>query len=341
MPEKSRKTVFVLGAGASHASDIPDPKLPLMKDFMVPLSDMRSDYPKLHRYLGKTYWKRKFSGINLEDVFTQLELDIDGYASIRSRPFEELVVVRRQLLDYVRRVLCGEGEQEAKPCSVHEALLRSCVQGGSPDTVITLNYDMVVDFTLLSMCKGAEWNPLQRMYSVLGGVPGDFMVAGLPALGPPRGGLLLKLHGAVDWTYCPNPMCKNHESFWASWLGLENKPVKAGEICTGCGTDFERVLVPPTMRKSFEQFPRLGLMWRLAYEELRRAHKVVFFGVSMAPSDYYLHWLIRSSFVRRKQKPEVIVINPCKEALQSTHRLTGTKPVHYRNIDEYSPEQTE
>ncbi len=248
---------------------------------------------------------------------------------------EELLVVRRQLLDYVRRVLCSEGYEVPEKCAVHEALLKHTADEDSQDTIVTLNYDLVVDLTLHSMSEGIKTTPLSRMYGLLAPVPGSLLASARPALRGPRGGLLLKLHGAVDWSHCANALCRNHRYIYSGWLGLKQEPVQAGEVCSGCGTDFEWVLVPPTMKKSFEVFPRLSLIWRLAHEELKVADKVVFFGVSMAPSDYYLHWLIRSSLVYRDPKPEVIVINPCAKAVKTTRQLTGVDPQRYASVEEY------
>ena len=340
MPDKPQKTVFVLGAGASHVSDVAEPKLPLMKDFMTALSDVKADYPELCRYLRKTYRTRKFSGISLEDLFTQLELDIEGLASARGYPEEALAPVRRQLLRFVRWRLHIDLSKGPLRCDTHARLLAGYAQGLSADCVLTLNYDLVLDATLwadTSDPKGVRQTkgPLDALYDLLR--PRENVLGAVPSLTTLErvSGKYLKLHGSVGWLYCANETCPNHHVIYPEYLGYSSIETEGGDPCSLCGSGLEWVMVPPTMRKSFEKHPKLGLIWRLAHEELKAAGKVVFFGVSMAPSDYYLHWLIRSSLVYREPKPEVIVINPCKNAVRRTAQLTGVNPQHYEAVEHY------
>ena len=344
MDDKPAKTVFVLGAGASAASDF---HLPVMKGFMTQLDHHDYRVHNLCRYCDQTFpfsyepghLHGEYAGLNLEEVFTQLELDLAGFASIRGWSVEELLAARGELLAYVESALDLERYARPDGCAMHKQLLSETFKEDSLSSILTLNYDMVVDVTMNAACRDQKDKPLWRMYSLLGVLPGFFQVSRPTSRTKPQKGLFLKLHGSVDWAFCPNPNCMHHENIGASWLGLGNRPTKAGDICASCGTDFEPVIVPPTMKKSFEQFPKLGLIWRLAHEELKVADKVVFFGVSMAESDYYLHWLIRSSLVYRDPKPEVIVINPCNEALDRTRKLTGIFPRHYESVEQYLDER--
>lgn len=362
MPEKSNKTVFVLGAGASKASDF---HLPVMRGFLQNLNNHDPTVDQLcyfcERFFPLSYDPTRphisFANLNLEEVFTQLELDEMGLASIQGLspgffvergdgwPLDR-VTVKRQLLDYVRwRLDTGLGDTPVA-CGKHSDLLQEALPPeDKPHTILTLNYDLVADQTLWAAESDDKGRPvlpgkLQRLYELL--VPRQLGRAVAPSLLPEERevGYYLKLHGSLDWLYCPTPGCVNHSAFFPRWLGWLDPQNYAGDACAHCGTSLEWVIFPPTMKKSFERFPKLGLIWRLAHDELKKAGKIVFFGVSMAESDYYLHWLVRSSLAWCRPKPEVVVINPCREALQRTQRLTGTEPVHYENIDKYLAEQT-
>ncbi len=86
-----------------------------------------------------------------------------------------------------------------------------------------------------------------------------------------------------------------------------------GEPCTCCGTSTEIAIVPPTMKKSFEKFPKLGFLWHLAFNELKAAGRIIVIGVSFPDSDYYLKWLIRQAMIERKESnnmPELVIVNP-------------------------------
>jgi hypothetical protein len=353
LPDEPQRTVFVFGAGASAASDF---RLPVMRGFLQNLDHHDPRVAQLYYYCDRFFPftddvgppQVDFGNLNLEDVYTQLELDEDHLASIQGLapgfflqqgsgwPLDQ-PTIKRQLLNYVRWRLeiVSSGRTERPACTKHTELLRRAFASDSRVSVLTLNYDLVADMTL-------------RFGQV--GDPGIFHTSGL-ILNPPRGdsfrlpsidksqttiGRYLKLHGSLDWLFCPNEACTNHQVFFPGYQReYTDQEYEAGDPCSECGTDLEWVLVPPTMKKSFEKYPKLGLIWRLAHEELKVADKVIFFGVSMAPSDYYLHWLIRSSLVYRDPKPEVVVINPCGEAVERTKQLTGVEPRRYECVEEY------
>ena len=47
------------------------------------------------------------------------------------------------------------------------------------------------------------------------------------------------------------------------------------------------------MHKEYERVPTIALQWRIAVSEMERAKRVVVVGLSFAPSDVRLAWLIR------------------------------------------------
>jgi len=344
MLDKPQKTVFVLGAGASKASDF---RLPVMEGFLQNLDHHDPRVDQLYFYCERTFplsfdpkaAYRPFGALSLEDVFTQIELELTSFASIGGAHGSDLAVVRGQLLDYVRSRLHPHDGELRTGCKIHRALLCGENQAKRADSVVSLNYDIIAEASMWNGCDSGR-KAVSASYSLLQPPSGVVMLAsGSPSYRKRKTGLLLKLHGSVDWTYCPNERCPNHLKFFpARLLEKASMPSDTG-ICGNCGTTLEWVLVPPTMKKSFETFPKLSLIWRLAHEELKAADRVIFFGVSMAESDYYLHWLIRSSLVYRDPKPGVIVINPCEEALNRTAKLTGVQPRHFNDVHQYLDER--
>ncbi len=149
-------------------------------------------------------------------------------------------------------------------------------------------------------------------------------------------GFYLKLHGSLDWLYCNNEVCTYHRSFFANWIGSSDLHNRSGDPCVMCGAPLVSVLVPPTMMKSFAQFPKLGLLWSLAHRELSEADRIVVFGLSFAASDYYLRWLFRSAVTDRADQPRIFNINTdggiSSEAIRS---LTGVQPVNCKDVDQY------
>jgi len=100
----------------------------------------------------------------------------------------------------------------------------------------------------------------------------------------------------------------------------------------------EMVIVPPTMYKVFEKFPKLGFIWSLAKKELFKANKIVIIGVSFAPSDYYLRWLFKSALALLKLRPEIPtieVVNTDEDACDTIEGITGRKPEFKGDLDKY------
>ena len=127
--------------------------------------------------------------------------------------------------------------------------------------------------------------------------------------------------------------------FFPNWLGSREVYNSPGDLCSLCGSPLVNVIVPPTMNKSFEKFPKLGLLWSLAYRELNKADRVVIFGVSFAPSDYYLRWLFKKAVRERKDKPIIFDINTDGSVPQDIEKITGIKPIHKPSLDEFLEER--
>jgi hypothetical protein len=154
-------------------------------------------------------------------------------------------------------------------------------------------------------------------------------------------GFCLKLHGSIDWLYCLNPNCGHHQIFWPNRLDYKDERAHSepGAPCTLCGMPIVSVIIPPTMYKTFEKFPKLGFLWSLAYRELNIADKIVVFGVSFAPSDYYLRWLFKKAITDRKNKPTIINIDSNPEISDKIKEITGIAPEYFPTLDEYLAKQ--
>ena len=88
--------------------------------------------------------------------------------------------------------------------------------------------------------------------------------------------------------------------------------------------------------KSFAQFPKLGFLWSLAHRELSQADRIVVFGLSFAPSDYYLRWLFRSAITDRASQPQIFNINTDKgQSAEAIRDLTGVSPANCQTVEEY------
>lgn len=66
---------------------------------------------------------------------------------------------------------------------------------------------------------------------------------------------------------------------------------------------------------------KLELIWSMAYQAMRDARRIVMIGVSVAPSDSRLRWLIREAAA--ESKPNLVVVNPDERDRLAALKLFG------------------
>ena len=334
------KTVYFLGAGASCASDF---GLPTMKGFFRKddfcLRKQPVKYPNLFEFIKRKFGEIHFSELNLEEVITFLALSLDSVGSFGDHPEVYIYQALREFDEYVSYRL---NITEPKGCSEHKKIIDASLAGSnSKDSIITLNYDLIVDNTLYELSpKESSGNVkheclLERMYHLLGRIQLWHGERASLRQEDKDLGFYLKLHGSVDWIYCENPNCGNHQLFFPNWLGSDSAHNKPGDLCSLCGSPLVAVIVPPTMHKTFEKFPKLGLIWSLAYRELRKADRIVIFGVSFAPSDYYLRWLFTKAVRGRENKPVIYNINNDESVCAKVETITGIRPEYKASLNDF------
>jgi len=334
--ESLHKTVYFIGAGASRASEF---NLPCMEGFFRE-DDLKSGmYPALLKFIETKFSGIPFNELDLEQIITFLELSLDAFGSFGEHPEVYIYEARREFDKYVNQRL---NIPELQACKEHKKIIDEKLAGsGSSDSLITLNYDLIIDNTLFNFSPKNDIGELNhgclldRMYAILGKT--QLWHGERPSIyhGYKGLGFYLKLHGSIDWLYCLNTTCGNHQLFFPNWLGSSDVHNKPGDICSLCGSPLVNVIVPPTMHKSFEKFPKLGLLWSLAYRELNKANRIIIFGVSFAPSDHYLRWLFKKSIRERDDKPVIIDIDKDDSVCKKIEEITGLKPAYKRNLDEF------
>lgn len=332
------KTVYFLGAGASAGSDF---KLPVMKGFFDDAEFQSGKYPALLEYINKTFKELPLENVNLEEVITLLELSLEGFGAFLERPNPELIQARQEFDQYLRKRLQHSSANELKPCTCHKKILQIII-GSEKNSIITLNYDLVVDYTLYPLCKDNK-NEFKHD-SILG--RSDFVLGKTTLMDGERPslyhkhkdkGFYLKLHGSIDWVYCPTESCGHHQLFFANWIASPETHNSPGDPCILCGAGLISVIIPPAVGKSFRKFPKMGLVWNLAHRELKFADRWVLIGMSLPESDYHLRWLFKDVMNQRENPPTVTIVNKEKKDVDRTKTVLGLEPKEtYSKIEEYS-----
>jgi hypothetical protein len=156
------------------------------------------------------------------------------------------------------------------------------------------------------------------------------LIGNVPRMMPPTPGLIgveredgfyLKLHGSLDWLYCPTPGCINHVNLYPlEALGRESQG--EGEPCRYCGAALEIFIVPPVATKRLEDRGRMAFLWNLAYRELQAADELVIIGLSFAASDFELRWLLRQALLGRNGGPlRISIVNRQESHADSIYRF--------------------
>jgi NAD-dependent SIR2 family protein deacetylase len=321
---KQNKVVYFIGAGASQASDF---NLPSLKDFFKE-GFQKEMYPNLYAFVEKHFPGMKSDELNLEEVITFLELSVDQFGTFGNAIPPYLYDARKEFGEYVYNKLNYKPIEGRNWCNKHKRYLEKL---SGQDSIITLNYDLILERTLYEIqkeFKEPDSKIVERMYDLLGAITRLWDGDSPTIYSKHRSlGFLIKLHGSINWFYCPRETCVNHQAFYPDYI-LGETFNSQGELCKACGTPLTPVIIPPTMSKSFSQFPKLGFLWGLAYRELSKADRIIIIGTSFTPSDYYLRWLFKSSITQtpRELKPKIEVVDKDEKVCNKVEEITGLIP---------------
>jgi hypothetical protein len=241
-------------------------------------------------------------------------------------PVDTLRQVRRALQYMVFALL--EYKLRRLSHDYYKDLLAKLAQS-APPTVISLNYDIIVDNALagLSDCfpeYGCDIDT--KLYKER-----------------PHWATLLKIHGSLNWSYCPG--CNRLDLAVAesgrTYKMLEElyqlDPLEARYSCHGfpcpqCCTFVEPVLITPTQLKDYRN-PHVRKVWMLAEQALRRAERVIIVGYSLPDDDLDVIYLLQRGLGQlANQSPKNITV--VERTSDEAMRAIGKHPVgrRYRSI---------
>jgi len=168
---------------------------------------------------------------------------------------------------------------------------------GEPQT-ITLNYDILLDTVLFQLAEkrcGAQARPDYGCDIQTGPYRDRSRVHGR----------LLKLHGSLNWLYCPScrrldiGMCNSHSTVCGVLKELyNNRPAleehyrSRATTCQQCGTPLGAVMITPTRVKDYRN-PHIQSVWYQAECLMRRADHACFIGYSLPNDDLEVIDLLR------------------------------------------------
>jgi hypothetical protein len=227
---------------------------------------------------------------NLEDILSQID-----YALAEDRPLSQYWSVdsvrklRRTLVYAMARVI-GNRVDHHSPQDLSDPDER-LIAAVEHNTVISLNYDLTVDNLIQNYESFVDYGIAMRgIYDRRGHGHGyehyhSFRKTDIT---------LLKLHGSLNWLYCPR--CREidvTQSEKGTLRYIFEQPNADLARCPVCDVPYEPVIITPTFLKSYES-SLLRQLWERAEIQLESAQEVIFVGYSLPDADI----MLRSMFTR-------------------------------------------
>lgn len=316
--------VMIFGAGATRGAfgKFPVPP-PVDADFFELVAQLKGHgTPKLARSVRKDVWAlySRSTDIGLESYYRDIETraTVLKFAKSANQP-KNWNSRQRNLEELIRRTYihttCKTDVVPTKPhtSAAHEKVLARLKSG---DTILTFNYDLVLEEALRS---GSLWSPLDGYGVTAHGITGDWCRRWRRTKGstklPKSKVILLKLHGSINWT-----LYKNRQ------IRLKPRPYvvrsRSGQ------TVFEDVSVlPPGWNKRIDRNP-YRKFWRTARLRLERCKTIVVVGYSLPETDLLARALVA----------EVVRLRAVRgNRLQQLHVADPSGIVKQRFIDMFMP----
>ena len=294
--------VLILGAGATKAC-----KGPLTNDILFEADRAASSIERegylalLDGFLERVFHlpprasrvKSSYPGLPL--LMSLIDAAIDRGQPLHS--FYDVAALRdvRAALDYAIFAVLEYKLRGSIP-PLHNEATDLLFPPGMEPRIVSLNYDIIADNMLAARSDGAFPDYTCDIETEIYRNWGKF-------------GKLLKLHGSLNWLYCPNCLrldvavsrsgrgfSKAFNELFLSEGGesndLEHRYTCHGSPCKSCGFFVRPVMITPTQRKDYRN-PHIARVWYRAEEVLRSATEVVFVGYSMPADDVEVVYLFK------------------------------------------------
>lgn len=314
-----QRPVFVLGAGATKACGGPLTWEILPKAFAPDAPRNREDM--LHRL--EVFLREQFHvplGMGAAppaDLFPDLPLLMSMLddAINQDRGWGKLTAAEvrdvRVCLDYAIFAVI-EHSLHRLTGNPHTRLLGPLYDRNIEPTIISFNYDVIVDNTMMQRAEGTG-----RTVSY------DVDVASESyRVWRDRGtlGRLLKPHGSMNWMYCP--VCERLDLYYSEQTKRFGKAMEEFYYetsatdpyrCTGspcrdpaCRGRVQPTMITPTQRKQYRN-RHLARTWERSLEALRAADRVVIVGYSMPADDVEVVSLLKQGLLATPQDRITVV----------------------------------
>ena len=340
-----RKNVYILGAGFSANAGAPVMRdfieqAKLLRDDVrlgLPSEDQKT-FGRVFKRLGELRGAQARMTIdveNIEHLFSLLDMDIDFGGKNASSLRQDLIFL---ILRTLERTIQTEnlsrrawGMPIRDPVDDKQTLTRGLIanyvelfsafasrrwtggnqgipdDGKCRDTIITMNYDCLVDDCLAKMgVQPRYWLKDPRL-------PKDFERCRYEIT-------VLKLHGSANWFKCNSEQCRG-KIIIAGGTPAKRLEYFYGQYCPECQrSTAEPVIVPPTWAKGGNS-EILRPVWSEALRALREAGRIFIMGYSMPTTDEFFRYMLALALAENEDLDRVLVVNRSAETQNRFEKL--------------------
>lgn len=178
---------------------------------------------------------------------------------------------------------------------------------GPNDSILSLNYDIIVDNALVSRSERIDYGVSVRYALERYTTPKPYESQERPRRNrlrnrrPSPNHPLHKLHGSLNWLYCPS--CQ-HLDVTIGRKGVSYLYEEGSDFtCPVCFGPYVPLIITPTLLKTYDNI-LLREIWRQAEDNVSKADEVVFIGYSMPDADVQLRCMLKRALYTNRIRPK-------------------------------------
>lgn len=290
--------VYILGSGFSAEAGIPVTKQVIPKIFSA--TGKSAELTWVQQWLGQRLFSHRpmwWEHTSIEEVISRLDL-FKLYSDDQQRQAEIAQVEETILVEFIDLLQPREYKIESTYLDFAKALQ-------AEDTVVTFNYDLLVEHIL-------------KLSAVSFFAPYSFNQTSSRVK-------LLKLHGSLNMYFCRE--CGYVYTFPATiYRHPYHLPIAKGEICSQCHQDLckslAQVVVAPTLFKSYS-IDLLQIWWYHAFKDLCQAQNIYFIGYSLPQADLLTKQLLFWAYKENSTLKKVYLISGPRNQGEELRRIYG------------------
>ena len=217
-------------------------------------------------------------------------LDIASMRKDEMQQYDEsTILLLRKILVYIISATLHSSLHNY-PCHSHSMLLDRLEQENQLDSTcfITTNYDLIMD------------NELKERF------PGhlDYGLYYEKEIFEQEKIYLLKIHGSLNWLYCPSCIDIKVTHFEKSATYV----LYPGRKCEKCNQPYSTIIVPPSYYKDMNNI-FLTSIYRNTERAFKEAEKIVFCGYSFCDADLHIKYLLKKAELHRRENTVIYITN--------------------------------